>query len=364
MHNLILSDYDDCIVNVVASIAQYFGVPTGKKTNKIIDKMLENNPKNVVLMVFDGLGVDAVRKNLDADGFFNSHMIGETLSVFPSTTTAATVSWETGLTPYEHGWLGWSCYFKEIDTPVDLFLSNKSYEKEPAADYHVPNKFMPLKKLVDKIGGYHISPFAKHKAGNAKEICDKIRELLSASNNSKNYFYCYNGEPDATMHEFGTYSDKAIAVMEEIEKEISNLKLLDTLIIVTADHGHIPCEIVNIDDYPKLMSLLKTLPTIEPRAASFFVKDGCLDEFKNEFLSLFKNDFILYENYEAKKLFGSGNPSPKTHDFIGDFLAVAKGNKGIWYKFKSGNSYAHFKSAHAGITEEEMKIPLILIDNG
>ena len=48
---------------------------------------------------------------------------------------------------------------------------------------------------------------------------------------------------------------------------------------------------------------------------------------------------------------------PKFEEFIGDYLAIAISDKGIVYPKNS----SQFISNHAGMTEKEMKIPLIAI---
>jgi len=65
----------------------------------------------VVLMAFDGMGVDILEKHLPRESFLRENMIRYVTSVFPSTTTAAMTAYYSGLSPNEHGWLGWSLYF-------------------------------------------------------------------------------------------------------------------------------------------------------------------------------------------------------------------------------------------------------------
>jgi hypothetical protein len=59
-------------------------------------------------------------------------------------------------------------------------------------------------------------------------------------------------------------------------------------------------------------------------------------------------------------IFGEGNLHPKTRDFVGDYVALATGNIGLWYRDNKGE-HNDFAAAHAGLRPEEMTIPLILI---
>jgi hypothetical protein len=105
--------------------------------------------------------------------------------------------------------------------------------------------------------------------------------------------------------------------------------------------------------------MLKRPTSIETRATAFYVKDEYLNDFPAEFRYNFGDDFLLYSKEEVieKNIFGIGKMHPKFEDFIGDYIAVAIGDKGIVYSEKS----AQFISNHAGMTEQEMKIPLIAI---
>lgn len=87
-----------------------------------------------------------------------------------------------------------------------------------------------------------------------------------------------------------------------------------------------------------------------------------MDEaFKKAFVNHFGKDFILYSKKEIleNQLFGSGKIHPRFPEFLGDYLAVAIGNKSI---FNSQKKCDTFIGAHAGLTEKEMMVPFIAIE--
>lgn len=56
-------NYDQSILSVVNSIQKYFNVKENHKTLKYLDDyLLKNNCKNVVLVLFDGLGYNILKK--------------------------------------------------------------------------------------------------------------------------------------------------------------------------------------------------------------------------------------------------------------------------------------------------------------
>ena len=84
----------------------------------------EKESKNVIVLLLDGMGKLILEESLDEKGSFRSHLAGSYNSVFLSTTVAATTSILSGQQPCEHSWLGWDCYYPQIDKNVTVFLNN------------------------------------------------------------------------------------------------------------------------------------------------------------------------------------------------------------------------------------------------
>ena len=116
MKELILLNYENGIVNVACSIRKYFELDYNHNTIDKIDKILEEKqPKNVVIILFDGMGSKLLKEKLPNDSFLLKQLDSEISSVVPSTTTASTTSMLSRMTPAEHNWLGWDLYVKEED---------------------------------------------------------------------------------------------------------------------------------------------------------------------------------------------------------------------------------------------------------
>lgn len=361
-----LIDYSNSIVNLACSILKHFGAEIKHSTLKEIDELLQHQYKNVVVLLLDGLGVDALQYHLSEEGFFRRNLLREYSSVFPPTTTSATTSMESGLTPLEHGWLGWSLYFREIDKLVDAFVNMEKDTEIQAADYHVASRYIPYKSIYEKIkaagkaNAYSVSHFGSNRIETFDELTEEINRLCATS--ERKYIYGYWEYPDSLMHQYGCYSDLVTENIKEIEEKVENMckNLSDTLVIITADHGHGNLKHYVLSDYPDLLSMLKRPTSIEPRATAFYIKDEYLDDFPAEFLKNFGNEFLLYSREEIieKKLFGIGKMHPRFEEFVGDYLAIAIKDKGIVYSHESAQYISH----HAGLTEKEMRIPIIVSD--
>ena len=116
-------DYKRSILSITSSIAAFFGAGAPYPLLDEVTKALnEKDTKNVVLLLFDGMGEKLLKRHLKDDAFLRKHDLGPVSTVYPSTTTAATTSLWTGLAPGEHAWLGWSLYFKEIGRQIDIYF--------------------------------------------------------------------------------------------------------------------------------------------------------------------------------------------------------------------------------------------------
>lgn len=60
-----------------------------------------------------------------------------------------------------------------------------------------------------------------------------------------------------------------------------------------------------------------------------------------------------------RKLFGAGEEHPNFRGMLGDYLAIAVDDLTI-YSTKEEKDF--FISVHAGLTEDEMAIPLIIVE--
>ena len=55
-NEIVLPNYEHCILNTITSILKYYNVETKHKSLESLDKLLEKKYKNVVFIVLDGMG--------------------------------------------------------------------------------------------------------------------------------------------------------------------------------------------------------------------------------------------------------------------------------------------------------------------
>lgn len=362
---VIKPDYNNCLTNLSNSILKHFGIKSYHESLKELDKLLEEEYENVVLLIYDGLGSKIIDKCLANDSILKANKIKDITSVFPPTTTSATTSILSAKNPVEHGYLGWNMYFKDINKTISLFTNEDKTTKEEFKEYNVSDKKLKYKSIIEQINketeanAYGLFPFGVAGYDTRKNLYKQIINFTKIK--GKKFIYAYVEEPDHTLHDKGINNTHSKDLITEIEEEVKELSenIDNTLLIITADHGHIESTPIILEEYKDLYNMLERTTSIEPRAVSFKVKDNNKEEFKTLFNNYFKDDFLLYTKKEIidEKLFGTGKENKYFEDALGDYLALAIKDKYI--NFDKNDKV--FKSHHAGLTEDEVLVPLIAI---
>ena len=369
-------DYNNSIVNLSCSVLKYFNTPCIKHNSlPYVDRLLTNkHPRNIILLLFDAMGISILDKHLPIDSFTRQHVFKTLSSTFPPTTVAATTAVNSGLTPIETGWLGWVSYFKEIDDNIITFFNTlQSDVEKPAAPNHLTYTHIPYKTLSMQIREINpdvkcmaVSPFKTHPTDPTiitKSVRENMDNILSLTKESgQHMIYGYWPEPDHTMHDLGVDAPEITPILKDIDTNLKylndNINKDDTIVFVIADHSQINAKWFCLCDYPDLQALLKHPHSIESRCASFMVKDGCKDEFRKLFTKHLGDHFLLMDHDEFMNsgLLGTGTPHPRTDGFVGDFVAVATDE----YCIAETHEDAEMIGIHAGLTKEEMEVPLIV----
>lgn len=381
---MILPDYNNSILNLITSILKYYKVESKYNSLPEIDKILKKDYTNVVLFILDGMG-ENILNELNKDGLFRKNKIKTITSVFPSTTAAAMTTYYSGKPPIETGWIAWSQYFKEFGRNINILPWVDSYTDE---EINVPNLtradiigyktvYEQITEQNEDIKVYEVLPAYCDKKTktpiNAKEMDEIVAALeLLCKNKERKFVLAYSDNPDGLIHKYGCKSKEVKEFLEnaqnELAKLIEKIQGTNTLILISADHGHKDIEeTISILDMPEIYECLQMPPTFEGRMVGFFVKANYKTEFENRFRKRFSNKFILYtkEEFIASGLLGEGKQHKKLDDFIGDYIAISTSGTRILienYLTRALGKEDHKMSTHCGLTKEELEVPLLIIE--
>lgn len=379
--SIILPNYEHCILNLITSILKNYNVETKHKSLESMDNILNNKYKNVVFIILDGMGEHILEK-VSPTGYFRKKEIDCITSVYPSTTTAALTTYYSGKPPYETGWIAWSQYFKEYGRDIDMLSHRESYTSRDLKNARInvfdtivkyKSVFEQIEEALPNIKAYEITPSYSDKRAKRSIRADSIDEIIMnietlCKNPDEKFILAYCDNPDGLLHKFGTDSEEVKEFVENTERKIEDMcKNLteDTVVIISADHGHKDInKAYSILDYPEIQKCLISLPSLESRVVTFWVKEDMKEEFVKNFNKNFENDFWLMtkEEFLEKNMLGFGKKHPKIDDFIGNYIALSISDSIIKLENYLTEGKKLKKSTHCGLTKEEMEVPVIIIN--
>jgi hypothetical protein len=64
----------------------------------------------------------------------------------------------------------------------------------------------------------------------------------------------------------------------------------------------------------------------------------------------------------SQQLYGRGSNHPRFKDFVGDFIAIAKGRYAFTHGLMTDTMPSTMKAHHAGMTKKEMLIDVMIVN--
>ncbi|HET7701219.1 MAG TPA: alkaline phosphatase family protein [Candidatus Limnocylindria bacterium] len=400
----VLPSYDGGgLVNLPASVLAAFGARTPDDPPPLaeLDPALVDGARQVVVVLADGLGWWQL-EHLTATGAMpflaslverarrrDAAQLIEATTVFPSTTAAAITAVQTARTPQEHGNIAYFVWLDEF-TQVTAMLRwgpaitrRGSYFDDPKVD---PRAYVKVPSIHGRLreGGvatYVIEPeifrteamtrmhtreatYVGYQLPTTMGV--RLRELISAGphGDGRAYVYAYWAAIDTTSHIYGPLSAEAAAEAASFDlnlaRAVGDRKAGDTLIILTADHGHAftdPDKAIDLLSDEELRGLLRNPIAGEPRLA--FLHTDHPEAVREHIEQRWPGAFDLLDRDEliAAGLFGRGDPT-MARKRIGEVCALLMGDRGARIMRVDGHDFRH-RGSHGGLTPEEMRIPIL-----
>lgn len=340
--------------------------------------------ETVVLVVVDGYGLEAWKRDRADHAILNALAERGTVTpltaVYPSETAAAITTVETGQLPCEHGRVGWNVYEPSTDRAF-LALSGETKagdaeggvadEAWAGVDYHYT-------ELADAgVDCHRLQPFATETAGVTHHTYDGLDAFAGrlsavlADSDDPGYVYAYLPQADHAAHRAGTESeafDAAVAgVCEQLSAFVDGLDAgtaARTLLLVTADHGHVdtdPGRNVDLSANPTVMANLRRhadgTPVRlagSPRNVHLHLREGTVAETREALGDLDARTFTREEALD-RGLFGDRPATDRFRRRCGD-LVVAHRELGAWFGDVEPDELEQV-GMHGGLAPAEMLVP-------
>jgi len=351
--------------------------------SKRIYEVLKNRKKTVFILI-DGMG-KLVLDSLLPDSFLNKSVNEVATTIFPSTTSVVLTTLATGEYPATHAVNGWFNYIEETDESIiSLPFINRFNSKEKVKInltdlFYLDTRMQKIPSRVSMIAPSNIvnSEYSMWSRGNTKgygyrTIKGAFQTLskLISKDNEKEYIYLYIDDFDTICHRFGPDSNEAKEVLKTINLHVEKYAKMykdkvDT--IITADHGQVRIQNENfftINSKDEIMELLKAPPSGDSRCVCFHVREGKKAEFEKLFNYRYGKYAKLYTQEELDNLHVLGDTPmcERAKLRFGDYLAVFDKEHAFLYVGDNFDRRKLKKGCHSGNSDEEMKIPLIVIN--
>jgi len=340
---------------------------------------------HVVLLLLDGLGYRKVESLFDRFPDLALRSLSQTglflplTSVFPSTTVASLTSIGTGLTPLEHGLIGYRLYLRETSAITNMIrfamVGNGRSDAAFGAGLD-PETIIPGPTLHERLGTHgvnvhtllpqHISGSGLsrvlyrgsghvHATTGLADMLVTARQVLAAAT-SRSLLSLYWPGLDTVAHVRGPETDAYVAELRAIDDAIRR-ELVgqagNTLLIVASDHGFVsmkPDNYIQLGDTPDVG---------EPRASYLFVREGERERVSRALNRRLKDGLVCVDSCTLLEdgLLGEGTAHPEISGRVGDLAVVATGRAGIFHPYQDA---IRLRGMHGGLTEEEMLVPLIV----
>ncbi len=206
--------------------------------------------RQVVLVVLDGLGWEQLEARWALAPTLRSLTGGPITTVAPSTTATALTSISTGLTPGEHGVIG---YRIDVHGEVLNVLrwatgSGDARRRIPPGQFQPMAPFLGANVPVVTKAEFAGSGFSlAHLAGVRQigyrlpsSLVVEVRRLLASG---EPFVYAYYEGIDKVAHEYGLeeHYDAELAAADHLVAELRAALPADAALLVTSDHGQVDC---------------------------------------------------------------------------------------------------------------------------
>ena len=352
----------------------------------------------VLVVVVDGFGLAFWKRHdhpllerLEAAG-----TVTPLTATYPSETAAALTTFHTGRLPASHGVLGWDVYDPVDDASYEAFTGTvKAGDESVDPDLEDVFEGEPIYPALSDAGidCHHVVPFEDTYGGGVAHTYEWNRsadcaleiegfgaalESAFAAAADPAYLYAYLPQIDAVAHAAGTdsdaYRETVRATFDALEGALAGLDEADTgetLVVVTADHGHVdtvPDRNVDLEAYEGVMAALERHATGDPvryagspRNLHLHLRDPERDRDRVRATLEERLDARIFTREGAleRDLFGDGPEAETFRRRLGD-LVVCHRDRSVWF----GSDRAHLEliGVHGGLHPDEMLVPLGVSD--
>jgi len=381
-------------VNLATTALHALGLKEGTPLAPgLLDRDLLRGVERVSVVLVDGLGFEQLMavKGKESLALFDaaaSGVLKPITTVSPSTTTTAMASVSTASPPVAHGLLGYRLYLKEFACMANMIkfapvfggtgfesrgVDPRSFLTATTVYQRLTAKGIPAMALTrkDYLGSalskmIHAGAEVRGYAS-ASDLVVPLRRFLESR--KRGFVFAYWDLLDSLAHRYGALTPEYLAELSlldhALDREVFSKKGDGkTLLLLTADHGHInvPTENrINLQGHPDLVNDLLLPPAGEPRYAYLYPKPGRAAAVREYLAKEFRGKAAVFTAAEALKrgYFGPGVRHPAALDRLGEVHLTPTQDHAFLFPFPGEKS--ELIGRHGGFSTAEMLVPLLAV---
>ncbi len=320
----------------------------------------------VVVLVLDGLGWDQLQSNRHLMPAVASMVGGPIHTVAPTTTATALTSITTGLTPAEHGLVGYRIVVGgEVMNVLRWCVGDQAVRRS-----HPPREVQPFEPFLGQtvpvvsVAELQGSAFSEaHLRGceavgwrAASSIAVQARAEVEAG---ERFVYCYYGGIDKIAHErgFGPYYEAELRTADRLVGDVLESLPAGTALLVTADHGQVHVGDQVVAPSEQLLAAV-TFQSGEGRFRWLHTVKGAVDDVA----AIARDELghlawvVTKEQTLDEQWFGSAM-APSIRSRLGDVALVA--HQPVSFDDPDDSGPFQLVCRHGSLTSAEVNVPLV-----
>lgn len=319
----------------------------------------------VVLLVLDGLGWNQLQKHRHVMPTLSSFAGTAITTVAPTTTATALTSIATGLTPGEHGVLGYRVDMGSTvlnvlrwgDASGDLRQRIPPVQVQPCPPFlgcSVP----VISKPEFEGSGFtlaHLAGVRHHSWRLASNIAVLARERVNAGDS---FVYAYYDGIDKVAHErgFGEYYEAELSTADHLVSRVAESLPSGCVLLVTADHGQVHVGDNQID-LPAEVSAMVRVQSGEGRFRWLHARRGAEAALLAECTQFSDVAWVVSRDEVLDQHWFGPSVSPTVERRMGDVALVAR--DAVTFDDPAEFSGFDLVCRHGSLTSDEIHVPFL-----
>jgi hypothetical protein len=391
------------IANIPPTIGHLLGVTEGWQAPALDSALwqpLADGVERVIFLLVDGIGWRRVWKAWrELDQKFPEELaargalINPITTISPATTSVATTTlWCDGSAPAAHGMVGYTYLMSDYSAVLNM-LFWRPIAKEGAAGELLqwglqPETFLPVPSVAQRLNEREIvttalkpgdivhSPLSRMQQRGAKprgymndtDLWLKLREWLGDYEGERAFCSAYYPDFDTFSHRDGPDAPTWDSLWQTFRYHLSSFwdsipatQRKGTLLLISADHGHVPCppeRHTYLSQHPELTRMLTVMAGGEPRHTYLYPRPHHMADVRAYCDAHFAQDYAILTLDEAVQggLYGDPNRvNPETRRRLGDLILLSRGNATLWHEEKDNLPIG----MHGALEPDEMVVPFL-----